>query len=244
IRYRQRQRIEHRLREQQQWHDCQRRDHQDHAESPHARRHHRVAAAGEITERQRQHENRDDRAPYIDAATEGRREQPAAEQLHGHHKKARPTRNQIRQTGSHRSPPPPNAYPKMACPKMACPRNHPPRCVAAASHRTLARSNSSVQSSPVNTQELTEIHQALLAVHDTVGTLTFPRCDQEDVLELIDRVETELSASHPNVQIIDTFLNSIARSLRAQPESREACLSLADRLDRTGLPSTSQAGMR
>jgi len=28
----------------------------------------------------------------------------------------------------------------------------------------------------VNTQELTEIHQALLAVHDTVGTLTFPRC--------------------------------------------------------------------
>ena len=100
-----------------------------------------------------------------------------------------------------------------------------------------------VQSIPVNTQELTEIHQALLAVHDTVGTLTFPRCDQEDVLELIDRVETELSASHPNIQIIDTFLNSIARSLRAAPEAREACLRIEDVLERTGLPSTWQAGI-
>ena len=107
----------------------------------------------------------------------------------------------------------------------------------------LARSNFWVQSIPVNTQELTEIHQALLAVHDTVGTLTFPRCDQEDVLELIDRVETELSASHPNVQIIDTFLNSIARSLRAQPEARQACLRIEDVLERTGLPSTWQAGI-
>ena len=95
----------------------------------------------------------------------------------------------------------------------------------------------------VNTQELTEIHQALAAVHDTVGTLTFPRCDQDDVFELIDRVESELSASHPNVQVIDTFLNSIARSLRAQPEAREACLRIEDVLERTGLPSTWQAGI-
>ena len=95
----------------------------------------------------------------------------------------------------------------------------------------------------VNTQELTEIHQALLAVHDTVGTLTFPRCDQDDVFELIDRVESELHASHPNVQIIGTFLNSIARSLRAQPEAREACLRIEDVIERTGLPSTWQAGI-
>jgi hypothetical protein len=95
----------------------------------------------------------------------------------------------------------------------------------------------------VNTQELTDIHQALAAVHDTVGTLTFPRCDQDDVFELIDRVETELSASHPNVQIIGTFLNSIARSLRAQPEAREACLRIEDVIERTGLFSTWQAGI-
>jgi len=56
-------------------------------------------------------------------------------------------------------------------------------------------------------------------------------------------VETELSSSHPNIQVIDTFLNSIARSLRAQPEAREACLRIEDVLERTGLPSTWQAGI-
>lgn len=95
----------------------------------------------------------------------------------------------------------------------------------------------------MNTQELTEIHQALAAVHDTVGALSVPRCDQEDVFELIDRVECELHAAHPNVQVIGTFLNSIARSLRAQPEARRACLRIEDAIERTGLPSTWQAGI-
>ena len=95
----------------------------------------------------------------------------------------------------------------------------------------------------MNTQELTEIHQALAAVHDTVGTLTFPRCDQDDVFEAIDRVESELHASHPNVQVIGTFLNSIARSLRSHSEAREACLRIEDAIERTGLPSTWQAGI-
>ncbi len=95
----------------------------------------------------------------------------------------------------------------------------------------------------MNTQELTEIHQALVAVHDTVGTLTFPRCDQDDVFEAIDRVESELSSAHPNVQVIGTFLNSIARSLRSHHEAREACLRIEDSLERVGLPSTWQAGI-
>lgn len=95
----------------------------------------------------------------------------------------------------------------------------------------------------MNTQELTEIHHALTAVHDTVGTLTFPRCDQDDVFELIDRVECELAASHPNLHLIGTFLNSIARSLRAQPEAREACLRIEGAIERAGLLSTWQAGI-
>ena len=91
--------------------------------------------------------------------------------------------------------------------------------------------------------ELTEIHQALAAVQQTVGTLTFSRCDQDDVFELIDRVELELHSAHPNVQIIATFLNSIARSLRAQPEAREACLVLEDAIEHAGIPSTWQSGI-
>ncbi|MGH8178032.1 MAG: hypothetical protein ACREV5_17395 [Steroidobacter sp.] len=95
----------------------------------------------------------------------------------------------------------------------------------------------------MNHQELAEIHQTLAAVHDTVGSLTFSRCDQDDVFELIDRVESELSASRPNVQVIDTFLNSLARSLRAEPGARHACLRIEEVLERTGLPSTWQAGI-
>ena len=90
---------------------------------------------------------------------------------------------------------------------------------------------------------LNGIHQALSAVHETVGTLTFPRCDQDDVFELIDRVESELGSSHPNVSLMCTFLNSIARSLRAQPEAREACLVIEDAIERAGFPSTWQNGI-
>jgi hypothetical protein len=95
----------------------------------------------------------------------------------------------------------------------------------------------------VNQQELSEIHQTLAAVQDTVGSLTFPRCDQDDVYELIERIESELACAHPNLQLIDTFLNSLARSLRTEPGARRACLRIEEVLERTGLPSTWQAGI-
>jgi hypothetical protein len=94
----------------------------------------------------------------------------------------------------------------------------------------------------VDTQQLTAIHQALLCVTDTVGMLTFPRCDQDDVFELIDRVEAELNAEHPDTQIIASHLNSLARSLRNQPEALEACLRIEDVIIDAGIPSTWQAG--
>jgi hypothetical protein len=95
----------------------------------------------------------------------------------------------------------------------------------------------------VNTGDLETIHRALSAVQDTVGTLTFLPCDRDDVFELIDRVEAELHASHPNARTMGSFLNSIARSLRAQAEARDACLVLEDAMEQVGIPSTWQAGV-
>jgi hypothetical protein len=95
----------------------------------------------------------------------------------------------------------------------------------------------------VNQQELNEIHQTLAAVHDTVGSLTFPPCDQEDLFELIERVEAELASDRPNLQVVDIFLNSIARSLRTEPGARRTCLRIEEALQRAGLPSTWQAGI-
>jgi pyruvate/2-oxoglutarate dehydrogenase complex dihydrolipoamide acyltransferase (E2) component len=89
----------------------------------------------------------------------------------------------------------------------------------------------------------TAIHQALVAVQQAVTTMTFPSCDQGDVIELIDRIEEQLHSSHPNVPMMCTFLNSIARSLRAQPEAREVCLVIEDAIEEAGLPSTWQSGI-
>lgn len=112
-----------------------------------------------------------------------------------------------------------------------------------ATKQTLALGARLGQIRRVEASHLNGIHQALSAVHETVGTLTFPRCDQDDVFELIDRVESELGSKHPNVALMCTFLNSIARSLRAQPEAREACLVIEDAIERAGFPSTWQAGI-
>jgi hypothetical protein len=92
-------------------------------------------------------------------------------------------------------------------------------------------------------EHLEAIHQALSSVQQAVLTMTFPSCDQLDVVELIERVEAELHAQHPNVPLMCTFLNSIARSLRAQPEARDACLTIEGVIGAAGMPSTWQSGI-
>jgi hypothetical protein len=95
----------------------------------------------------------------------------------------------------------------------------------------------------MESEQLAAIHQALTAVQQAVLTMTFPSCDQQDVVDLIDRVEVELHARHPNLAIMCTFLNSIARSLRAQPEARDACLTIEGAIGAAGMPSTWQSGI-
>lgn len=95
----------------------------------------------------------------------------------------------------------------------------------------------------MNGAQQAAIHQALISVQSAVTEMTFPRCDQEDLLELIDRVEEQLHVSHPNAGLMCTFLNSIARSLRAQPEAREACLTIEQAIEAAGMPSTWQSGI-
>jgi pyruvate/2-oxoglutarate dehydrogenase complex dihydrolipoamide acyltransferase (E2) component len=95
----------------------------------------------------------------------------------------------------------------------------------------------------MNGEQQAAIHHALLAVQNAVTGMTFPRCDQEDLIELIDRVEEQLHCPHPNTALMCTFLNSIARSLRAQPEAREACLTIEQAIETAGMPSTWQSGI-
>ncbi|HEY2807711.1 MAG TPA: hypothetical protein VGI91_02870 [Steroidobacteraceae bacterium] len=87
------------------------------------------------------------------------------------------------------------------------------------------------------------IHQALVAVQHAVTSMTFSGCDQDDLIEAIDAVEEQLHVKHPNTTLITQFLNSIARSLRAQPEAREACLAIEEAMGTAGMPSTWQSGI-
>lgn len=95
----------------------------------------------------------------------------------------------------------------------------------------------------MSTEQAAAIHQALISVQSAVAGMTFPRCDQDDVMELIDRVEEQLHCPYPNAALMCTFLNSIARSLRAQPEAREACLTIEEAIEAAGMPSTWQSGI-
>lgn len=95
----------------------------------------------------------------------------------------------------------------------------------------------------MNGTQLAGIHHALVAVQHAVTSMTFSSCDKDDLLELIDRVESELHAPRPNVPLMCNFLNSIARSLRSQPEAREACLAIESAIEDAGLPSTWQSGI-
>jgi hypothetical protein len=87
------------------------------------------------------------------------------------------------------------------------------------------------------------IHQALVSVQLAVTSMTFPSCDQGDLIEAIDQVEEQLHNHHPNLALMCRFLNSIARSLRAQPEARDACLLIEDAIGKAGMPSTWQSGI-
>src|SRR5690349_829810 len=107
----------------------------------------------------------------------------------------------------------------------------------------LSRTTRKIRVPRMNTQYAKQLHEALAHVHEAVNSLTLSGCDKDDVFELMDRVDAELTASKPNDQTLSTFLNSIARSLRNDPKAREVCIQLEDAMQRSGLPSTWQSGI-
>jgi hypothetical protein len=107
----------------------------------------------------------------------------------------------------------------------------------------LAAGRKRVQILCMDGEQQTAIHEALVSVQHAVTSMTFPICDQEDLIEAIDSVEAQLRAGHPNLALMCRFLNSIARSLRAQPEARDACMAIEDAIGRAGMPSTWQSGI-
>jgi hypothetical protein len=86
----------------------------------------------------------------------------------------------------------------------------------------------------VNVEQLRE---AIRSARDAVEHSHLDACDASDLEELLDPVERELNVSTPNLMTLATYLNSLARSLRAQPGARGALKELDQAMRASGVPT-------
>jgi hypothetical protein len=82
-----------------------------------------------------------------------------------------------------------------------------------------------------------EIRAAVDAARDVARNGAFDSCDIADIEELIAPVETELRSTRPSIQTLSTYLNSLAKSLRADPGSRGVCMQIDAAMRNAGVPT-------
>ena len=82
-----------------------------------------------------------------------------------------------------------------------------------------------------------EIRRALDAARDVARSGAFDGCDIDEIEEIIAPVETELRSTRPNIQTLSTYLNSLAKSLRADPGSRGVCMQIDAAMRNAGVPT-------
>lgn len=82
-----------------------------------------------------------------------------------------------------------------------------------------------------------QLRRAIEAVRAASQRAEFDTCDSADLSEIIEPVERELNASHPNPSTLSTYLNSLARSLRAEPSARNAVMQLDAAMRESGIPA-------
>ena len=90
----------------------------------------------------------------------------------------------------------------------------------------------------VDGQQVTSIRQVLLDVEDALEVLDLDGCDTSDVQEVLDMTRAELDNPIPNTATLGTYLNSLARSLRAQPRVRTVVLELDAVMREANVPTT------
>jgi hypothetical protein len=75
-------------------------------------------------------------------------------------------------------------------------------------------------------QALDGIRAALHGAREAARRAQLDGCDLDDLELVLAPAEAELDANLPNVQTLATYLNSVARSLRAVPSARNEILQL------------------
>jgi len=86
-----------------------------------------------------------------------------------------------------------------------------------------------------NRPAMNNIREAVQAVKHIAHNGSFDGCDISEIDELTDAVDRELVRPLPNGLTLATYLNSLARSLRAHPPARKAVLQLDAAMREAGL---------
>jgi hypothetical protein len=89
----------------------------------------------------------------------------------------------------------------------------------------------------MRSHDIDSIREVLAAARTAAKSGNFDGCDRVDLEEVMLPVERELDAARPNPHTLATYLNSLARSLRSQPEARAVVLRIDEVLRDAGLPT-------
>ena len=82
------------------------------------------------------------------------------------------------------------------------------------------------------------IHKAVAAAREAAQRAQLDNCDIGDIDEALAAVDQELARPSPNKNSLTLYLNSIARSLIADPAAADARDQIDHALRASGLPAT------
>ena len=86
-------------------------------------------------------------------------------------------------------------------------------------------------------QATEQIQQAIEAAREVAHSGAFDGCDADEIEEIIAPIETELRGPRPTIQTLTTYLNSLAKSLRADPSTRGVCMQIDSAMRNAGIPT-------
>jgi hypothetical protein len=89
----------------------------------------------------------------------------------------------------------------------------------------------------VERQAIEALRAAIAAAREVARSAQLDNCDIDDIEEIIAPAAAELEHPLPNVHTLSTYLNSLARSLRAQDRARSIVLQLDAAMRQAGVPT-------
>jgi hypothetical protein len=82
-----------------------------------------------------------------------------------------------------------------------------------------------------------QIREAVAAAQRFAQKSTLDGCDLSDIDEITAPLTHELERPQLNAQTLGTYMNSLLRSLRAQPHAEEICAQLDAVMKESGIPT-------